>query len=262
MTDRPRHRPILELTLVLGVSLGESAIYSILRIIERMTRPNQPLSAQTTTMNNSVAAERPWLDLLYQVANIALPLVPAFLALYLLGIAAGPAIADWDTERSPWRRLGFDLRRPASDLGWGLAFAAGIGIPGLFFYLGARQLGLNTTIQAANLAEHWWTIPVYIASAAMNGVLEEVIMLGYAYLRLRQARLSWPAIVAISAVIRGSYHLYQGFGGFAGNIIMGVIFGLGYLKLKRVTPLVVAHTLIDIAAFVGYAALHGRVSWL
>ena len=60
-------------------------------------------------------------------------------------------------------------------------------------------------------------------------------------------------IILVSAVIRGSYHLYQGFGGFVGNLIMGVIFGLIYLRWKRVGPLMVAHTLLDIAAFVGYA---------
>ena len=54
-------------------------------------------------------------------------------------------------------------------------------------------------------------------------------------------------------MIRGSYHLYQGFGGFVGNMIMGVIFGLIYLRWKRVGPLVVAHTMLDVVAFVGYA---------
>jgi hypothetical protein len=29
-----------------------------------------------------------------------------------------------------------------------------------------------------------------------------------------------------------------------------------------VTPLIIAHTLIDAVTFVGYAALIGRVSWL
>jgi hypothetical protein len=29
-----------------------------------------------------------------------------------------------------------------------------------------------------------------------------------------------------------------------------------------VTPFIVAHALIDAVAFVGYAALHGHVSWL
>ena len=79
-----------------------------------------------------------------------------------------------------------------------------------------------------------------------------------------ESPLAWnaAAIIALSAVIRGSYHLYQGIGGFVGNLIMGVIFGLIYLRWKRVGPLVVAHTLLDIAAFVGYALVAPYVNWL
>ena len=64
------------------------------------------------------------------------------------------------------------------------------------------------------------------------------------------------------SVLRGAYHLYQGWGGFLGNLLMGVIFGLIYLRWKRVGPLVVAHTTLDIAAFLGYAVLAPRLSWL
>jgi membrane protease YdiL (CAAX protease family) len=70
------------------------------------------------------------------------------------------------------------------------------------------------------------------------------------------------AAVAISATLRGSYHLYQGFGGFIGNAIMGVIFGLLFLRWRRVGPMIIAHTLIDAVAFIGYALLVGHVSWL
>jgi uncharacterized protein len=93
-------------------------------------------------------------------------------------------------------------------------------------------------------------------------VLEEVIMLGFLFTRFRELGWAWPVIIIVSAAIRGSYHLYQGFGGFAGNLIMGVIFGLIYLKWKRVMPLVVTHTLLDVSAFVGYALLAPHVSWL
>ena len=75
----------------------------------------------------------------------------------------------------------------------------------------------------------------------------------------------WCAVrpVALSAVVRGSYRrLYQGFGGFLGNATMGVIFAVLYRRWGRVTPLIIAHALIDSVAFVGYAALHGHVSWL
>ena len=46
-----------------------------------------------------------------------------------------------------------------------------------------------------------------------------------------------PAAIFASAMLRGSYHLYQGFGPFIGNAIMGVIFAVVYTKTRRVMPL-------------------------
>lgn len=239
-----------EVVVVLGLSLGQSAVYSVLRIVERLTRP-VPLSQQTSTLNASVTPDRPWLDLTYQLAGIAFALAPVLLVLYLL-----------HTRRPPGGGIGFDLRRPRSDVLFGLVIAAAIGIPGLGLYLGARALGLNTEVQASALGDHWWTVPVLVLSAAQNAVLEEVVMIGYLFTRFRQLHWRWPVVIAVSALIRGSYHLYQGFGGFAGNLIMGVIFGLVYLRFRRVGPLVVAHTLLDVVAFVGYALVSPHVSWL
>jgi membrane protease YdiL (CAAX protease family) len=88
------------------------------------------------------------------------------------------------------------------------------------------------------------------------------VMIGFLFTRLRQLDWNVIAIIAFSAVIRGSYHLYQGIGGFIGNLIMGVIFGLIYFRWKRVGPLIVAHTLLDITAFVGYALVAPHVDWL
>ena len=101
-----------------------------------------------------------------------------------------------------------------------------------------------------------------VLSAAHNGILEEVVVLGYLLNRLDQLGMRPSRAIALSAVLRGSYHLYQGFGGFIGNAIMGVIFGILYKRWGRVTPMIIAHTLIDTGAFVGYATLHGHVSWL
>lgn len=250
----------LEVLLVLGVSLGADAIRSILRIIDRMTRP-ESLAAQSTQMNSSVAADRPWLDLAFQLTWIVTSLVPVALVMYLLWIrpAARRPVGNGAVDGNG---LGFDLTRPASDLLRGFLLAAAIGIPGLGFYLAARELGVNTNVEPGNLAENWWTIPVYVLAAAMNGIVEEVIMLGYLFLRLRQIGWAWWAIVVVSALIRGSYHLYQGFGGFAGNVVMGIVFGLLFLRWRRSGPFVAAHTFIDIAAFIGYAALAGHVDWL
>mgnify|MGYP003488981035 FL=1 len=37
-----------------------------------------------------------------------------------------------------------------------------------------------------------------------------------------------------------------------GNFVMGVVFGWCYQRWGRVMPLVIAHTLLDVVAFVGY----------
>ncbi len=244
----------VELVIVLGVSLGQSAVYSIMTIIDRLTQ-HRALSQQQSQLNTSVTPNRPWLDLSYQILDIAFPLFAVMLVIYLLSMR-NPA-----GDPRGWRTIGFDFRRPKFDAGFGILIALCIGIPGLALYLGARALGVNTEVQASALTDHWWTIPVLVLSAAKNGVLEETVMIGFLYTRLRRI---WklPVVVGFSALIRGCYHLYQGFGGFAGNLIMGVIFGLIYLKWKRVTPLIVAHTLLDVASFVGYSLLAPHVSWL
>jgi membrane protease YdiL (CAAX protease family) len=241
----------LEVVIVLGLSLGQSALYSVLRIIERLTR-NVPLAQQTSTLNASVTPDRPWLDLTYQLVGIAFALMPVLLAMYLLNLTNPPA----------GRTIGFDLARPRFDLGFGALIAIAIGVPGLGLYALGRAIGINTDVQASGLGDHWWTVPVLILSAVENAVLEEVVVIGYLFTRLRQLAWNVVAIIALSAAIRGAYHLYQGIGPFLANLIMGVIFGLIYLRWKRVGPLVVAHSLLDITAFVGYALIAPHVDWL
>jgi membrane protease YdiL (CAAX protease family) len=141
--------------------------------------------------------------------------------------------------------------------------AAGIGLPGLLLVYAAAQLGVNAQIVPAALRPLWWAVPVLILAAIQNAVLEEVVAVGYLITRLRQLGLPPAAVVGISAVLRGSYHLYQGFGAFLGNAVMGVVFALFFLRFKRVMPLILAHSLLDIAAFVGYTVLpKAWTSWL
>ena len=242
---------VSETVLVLGVSLGASAVWSALSLVNKLTQ-HVALNRQTTSMNSSVTPDRPWLDLTYQLVGILIALVPVVLALHLL------------TRDRPDARhaIGFDLRQPARDLLRGVLLAAAVGLPGLGLYAAARALGLNTTVAAANLSSHWWTLPVLVLAAAQNAVLEEVVMIGYLYSRWLRAGWSLPVVVAVAALVRGSYHLYQGFGGFLGNLAMGLFFGWVYTRTRRVGPLVVAHTLLDIVAFVGYALLKDHLSWL
>jgi membrane protease YdiL (CAAX protease family) len=244
-----------EVVVILGLSLGASAVYAVLRIVDRLT-VHVALSQQSSSLNNSVTPDRPWLDLAYQLAAILLALVPVAAALYVLRNVLPPA------PFSPRRFLGLDGKQPGFDVGAGLLLAAVIGIPGLALYVAARALGINTQVAAANLTAAWWTLPVLVLSAVQNALLEEVIAVGYLFTRLQQIGWRAPSVVVTSAVLRGSYHLYQGFGGFLGNLVMGLVFGLVYLRWRRVGPLVVAHTVLDIVAFVGYTLAKDHLSWL
>ncbi len=250
-TDAPdaaaRGRLRWELALVLGLSLGRSAVYSVVELADKVTRG--PLGEQTTSMNTPLD-ERPVFDLLYQLLDIFFSLVPVALALYFL---AAPL-------RRGLRILGFDLRRPGRDAALGVGLLVAIGVGTLGVYAAGRALGITTAIVPAALDDHWWTIPVLVLSAIRHGILEEVIVVGFLFHHLR--RLGWgggPAgiwgVIAVSALLRGSYHLYQGVGPFVGNVVMGVVFGWIYARYGRVMPLVVAHALLDIAGFVGYALL-------
>lgn len=242
---------LAETWLVLGVSLGASAIWSALSLVRKLTA-GPPLGSQTTAMNSSVTPDRPWLDLTYQLVGIGLALVPVVLALHLL--SRGDVRARF--------AIGWDWTEPTRDVVRGLGLAALVGVPGLGLYAVAKALDLNTTIAAANLADVWWAVPVLVLAAAQNAMLEEVVMIGYLFTRWSQAGWSTSRIMLSSALIRGSYHLYQGFGGFVGNAIMGLIFGFFYARTKRVGPLVLAHTILDVVAFVGYALLKDHLSWL
>lgn len=251
MGDDQRTGRRAEVLLVLAVSLGASAVYAVVSLVAKSTAPGG-LAAQTATLNPSVAPGRPWLDLTYQLLGVAFGVVPALLAVHLLRRDPG----------EPWATLGADRRRPGFDLATGAALAALIGLPGLGLYLVARELGLNASVVPAALPPQWWAIPVLVLAAAQNAVLEEIVVVGYLVTRLRQLGAGAAAAVLVSATLRGGYHLYQGIGAFVGNLVMGLVFGAFFLRFRRVLPLVIAHTILDIVSFVGYAVLKDRLAFL
>jgi membrane protease YdiL (CAAX protease family) len=239
-----------EILLVLGVSLGASAVYALLDIVRSLSAA-KPLAQQHATLNASQAPNH-WLDLAYQLAGVGFGVIPALLAVHLLR-------RDHD---DPLLTLGLRPPRPGFDVLTGAGLAALIGIPGIGLYLAARAVGINATVVPEDLPHVWWAVPVLILSAVQNAILEEVVVVGYLMTRLRQLGWALPAVVLTSAVLRGSYHLYQGFGGFLGNAVMGVVFALFFLRYRRVGPLVLAHALMDTTVFVGYALLGNRLSIL
>jgi membrane protease YdiL (CAAX protease family) len=239
----------IELIIVFAITLGASAVRSVISILDSLLKP-VPLASQTVTVV-APRAQQSWTDLAYQLVAIGVGVAWGSLGVYLLWRAGYRLVSD----------LGLDWRW--SDLGWAGLLAAAIGIPGIAFYVVAFRMGLNVTVQPAALNDHWWSLPVLVLAAAQNGFLEEVLVVGYLLTRLRQLSVSpWIALAA-SALLRGCYHLYQGGGQALGNVIMGLIFGYVFLRWQRLWPIVVAHLLMDVVAFVGYTYLGDWVqSWL
>ncbi len=238
-TSRSRMRA--EVLIVLGLSLGQSAVYAIVTLIARyMAAP--PIGKQTTTLNPSRSSIN-YLDLTYQILNIAFALVPVALALFLLSSHGG----SWKAKlgftrngRSPWR-----------DVALGAGLAAAIGLPGLGLYAVGRAIGQTVRIDTSGLPNQWWSAMILLASAGVAGLLEEIIVVGYLITRLRQMRWSVPTAILVSALLRGTYHLYQGWPMALGNAVMGAAFAWVFVRTGRVGPLVLAHWTLDTISFVG-----------
>jgi uncharacterized protein len=222
-----------EVLAVLAVSLLASAAYAIVSIV------TQPRSGFTV----AAADQNPLF--VYQVLGFVFGLAPAFLVIHLVR-------RDGQGTES----IGLTWDQPARDLARGAALFAVIGVAGLGIYFAAVHLGVNRFVDPAPPADHWWTYPAVLMNASSAALLEEVIVLGYLLTRLQQ--VGWTPLAAVvgCAVLRGSYHLYQGWGGFLGNLLMGLLFGFLFLRWRRTWPFVVAHFLLDTTAAVGWLLFH------
>ncbi|MCG5433004.1 CPBP family intramembrane metalloprotease [Mycobacterium sp. MYCO198283] len=232
----------IEIAVVLGVTFGISAITAVLRLTDAVLRN----LGDTRAILNPRRSYVDLVDLGLNLASIAQLLAWGALAVYLLW-RSGIGPARLGLGRFAWRPDGLG----------GLGLAALIGLPGLGLYALARHLGLNSDVVPSTLDDTWWRVPVLIAASFGNGWAEEVIVVGYLLTRLRQLGWSPARAIAASALLRGAYHLYQGFGGGLGNVAMGVVFGYLYRRTGRLWPLIVAHTVIDVVALVGYALFAG-----
>jgi membrane protease YdiL (CAAX protease family) len=250
ITD-PRTRRLVgtEIRVVLTVTVGLSALRSALSLLDALLAP-VPLNEQQVALN-APAARADLVDLAVQLVRVLQLVGWGALGAYLL-VRAGIAL----------REVGLDRRQPGRDAAGAAGLAALIGVPGLGLYLVAQAVGVSVTVQPSVLDDTWWRLPVLVAAAFANSWAEELVMVGYLLTRLRQLGWSQNRALLAQALLRGAYHLYQGLGGFVGNVVMGLVFGRVWQRTNRLWALVGAHALIDVVAFIGYALLAGAVSWL
>ena len=241
-------RPLrIEIVIVLSVTFGLSAFTAALQLADSVLRG---LSTQRIPLN----PKRSYFDVIDLGLNASVVvqlLAWGALGLYLL----------WRTGLPP-ANVGLTRFLVRSDLLGGVGLAALIGLPGLALYLAARALHINASVIPSGLGDTWWRVPMLILTAFADGWAEEVIVVGYLLTRLGQLGVGPRATLVWSSLLRGGYHLYQGFGAGLGNLVMGLVFGYAWQRTGRLWPLVIAHGLIDTVAFVGYALLAGHLRWL
>ncbi len=217
-----------EVLVVLSLSLLASAVYAIISLTEA------PLKGVTVHSVPQVGLPR-------QLAGFTFGLAPVWLVWYLVrrnGEGTGAIGLAWD--------------RPGPDLARGLALFVVTGLAGLGVYLAAVALGVNRFVVPVPPLGHWWTVPVLFLSAIETALVEEVIVVAYMITRLRQLGATGAAALGVSALLRATYHLYQGWGGFLGNLALGLLFGFVFVRTRRAWPLVIAHLLVDAVAGIGY----------
>jgi membrane protease YdiL (CAAX protease family) len=247
LTAAERRAFTIEIAVVLAVTFGLSAVSAILQLTDFVLRG---LADQSVALNPR-RSYFSLIDLGLNLTSVARLVAWGALAVYLL-----------------WRsgftldRIGIGRFRLRPDLLGGLGLAALIGVPGLGLYVAARALGFSAEVVPTELSDHWWRVPVLVAAAFANGWAEEVIVVGYLLRRFDQLGVSPVKGVIWSSLLRGAYHLYQGFGAGVGNLVMGLVFGYVYRRWGRLWPLVIAHGIIDTVAFVGYALLAQHLGWL
>lgn len=225
----PRRTVLEEVVVVLSLSLLASAVFAVLSLLEGPLR-----GGRVASVSQDPRVVRQVLGTLFGVA-------PAWLVVYLLR-----------RDGHGLDVVGLTWTRPRQDLLRGLVLFAVVGLGGIGVYLAAVELGVNRFVVPVPPLGYWWTVPVLMLNAAAAALLEELVAVAYLVTRLRQIGLTEIAAIGSSALLRATYHLYQGWGGFLGNLAMGLLFGLVFVRTRRVWPLVIAHLLLDVGAGVGF----------
>ena len=237
----------IEIAVVLAVTFGLSAYTALVNLAEAVILG---LAGQSVELNRR-RSPIDFIDFLLNLTFVLQLLAWGALGLYLL----------WRSGIRP-SAIGLGRFRWKLDLLGGLGLAALIGLPGLGLYVVGRMLGIGVEVVPSTLTDTWWRIPVLLSLAFANAWAEQIIVVGFLMTRLRQLGFSPANTLVLASLLRGGYHLYQGFGAGLGNFVMGLVFGYVWQRTGRLWPLIVAHTIIDSVAFVGYALLADHLGWL
>ena len=183
---------------------------------------------------------------------------PERIALYLSTIAfqwIAAAIVAWRvfTRGLSLAELGLSLRND------GVLVVTSIGggvLLGVLHWLNLRRLakriegrGSQLRAVAERILPHSNAELIPYAGLALTaGICEEFLYRGFAMAALFRAGLPDWSVVILSAVLFGMAHLYQGRSGFAGTLLLGLVFGSVRILCDSIVPLMLWHAAVDVVA--------------
>jgi membrane protease YdiL (CAAX protease family) len=94
-------------------------------------------------------------------------------------------------------------------------------------------------------------IAIYLLSV-VNPVFEEVFVCGYV-IPVLSRRFGPTTAVNVSALIRGTYHLYQGIAMAPLHVSYGLSQAYVFVRFGKLWPLIVSHALLDFVALLNFS---------
>jgi Protein of unknown function (DUF2510)/Type II CAAX prenyl endopeptidase Rce1-like len=110
---------------------------------------------------------------------------------------------------------------------------------------------INAVLQSGHLPTAQTNTAALFFSAfdsIQAGVIEELVVLAFVVVTLRQAGRPWWEVTLIALVLRGSYHIYYGPGVF-GILVWAALYYWIYLRFRSLIPMMVCHAGWDLVGF-------------
>jgi uncharacterized protein len=179
-----------------------------------------------------------------------------------VAVAATVPIALLLLSRTGERPTTLGLGRPSwrADVWPGLGLAAGFGVSLVAAPFLAGLIGRNSKLLVQIPVGH---VPAYyvfygIAISVVSAVAEETLVNGYLLTRLGQLGWDPRRALALSLILRTSYHVYYGLG-FLLTVPFGYLVTRSFQKNRRLMRPILAHFLYD-AVLISIAVLSSGVT--
>lgn len=144
-----------------------------------------------------------------------------------------------------WKKLRFSPTWKATGVTFGLLIATYIAYVVnfniVYLLVGKENLTIAKYSVSANVL-------LILAVSLLNPLFEEAFVVGYVFDKMQNYGVVF--VVAVSTLIRVSYHLYQGWIGIISIVPLGILFAIVYSRTRNLMPLYFAHAVMDLIGLI------------